>query len=152
MNVTKTVDKTLANGYFVPECAMQVARTDDLGAMSAATGQSCTCFYESLTDATGTDFTTNCTKTCATSSDCTVAGTTCVLGYCEATGNDSATAGVVATTSGQTGCTSGTVAAEATGTSANQPKLLNRCTTVTAQAAPTAPAAGCVNTTYSFPQ
>ncbi|MFT3771376.1 MAG: hypothetical protein QM820_38675 [Minicystis sp.] len=68
--------------HVIPQCAMRVKRTSELGPMSPLSpSKPCGCYYESLT-ASGT----SC-KACATPADCD-AGTQCVTfngkGYCEA--------------------------------------------------------------------
>lgn len=69
--------------HVIPQCAMRVKRSSELGTMTTFTPtKPCGCYYESLT-ASGT----SC-KACATPTDCD-AGTKCVTyngaGYCEPT-------------------------------------------------------------------
>jgi hypothetical protein len=69
-----------AKGSTVPDCAMNVKRTTEVGPVSAysPTG-ACGCFWENA--ATGSTTCTTCTK----ASDCTNAATPkCNYGYCEA--------------------------------------------------------------------
>ena len=68
-----------AQRHFVPQCAMQVARSDEVGALqSFAPPKACGCYYDKLT--TGV---TACTP-CKVASDCTAPAPACNYGYCEA--------------------------------------------------------------------
>jgi ABC-type phosphate transport system substrate-binding protein len=74
-----------ANSHFVPDCAMQVKRTSEIGAeASYQPMMACGCYYESLIGA-GTTVSSYC-KTCTTAAtDCTdKAYPACNFGYCEA--------------------------------------------------------------------
>lgn len=68
--------------HVIPQCAMRVKRSSELGAMSSFTpSKSCGCYYESLTSGG-----TSC-QACSAPTDCaTVTGTQCVtfngVGYC----------------------------------------------------------------------
>jgi hypothetical protein len=77
----KAVITAESNAYFIPECAMQVSRTSEVGSeMSYQPTQGCGCYFESLT---GT-LSSYC-KTCASKSDCKDAShPACNFGYCEA--------------------------------------------------------------------
>ncbi len=86
----KTIITAEASAHFVPDCAMEVARTTEVnlttsgGEMSYAPTGACGCFFESL-EGGGTTTSPYC-QTCATSADCADAGvyTHCNYGYCEA--------------------------------------------------------------------
>ncbi len=74
-----------ANAYFIPQCAMQVSRTVELGPeASYQPPQGCGCYFESLTGG-GTTLSSYCTK-CTTDADCGEGGSYphCNFGYCEA--------------------------------------------------------------------
>jgi hypothetical protein len=74
-----------ANASFIPECAMQVQRTSELGAeASYQPALGCGCYFESLTGG-GNTLSSYCT-TCAVDADCADAGgySHCNFGYCEA--------------------------------------------------------------------
>jgi hypothetical protein len=70
-----------AKAGVVPLCAMDVARTADAGDFTAATGESCGCFFEKNAGASGG--TSSCTTTCTADTMCTT-GQKCHFGYCEA--------------------------------------------------------------------
>ena len=68
-----------AQRHFVPQCAMQVTRSDEVGALqSFAPDKACGCYYDQLT--TGQ---TSCTS-CSVASDCSAPTPACNYGYCEA--------------------------------------------------------------------
>lgn len=68
-----------AQRHFVPQCAMRVSRTDEVGALqSFAPDKSCGCYYDQLT--TGAS---DCTP-CTVASDCDSAAPACNYGFCEA--------------------------------------------------------------------
>ncbi len=68
---------------FIPQCAMQVSRTAEIGAeASYAPPAACSCAFET---ATGTPLSGHTCTSCSTDADCTVAGAThCHFKYCEA--------------------------------------------------------------------
>lgn len=69
-----------ATSGVVPECAMRVSRTDEVGPLSSyMPAKSCECKY--VKEATGTA-PASC-KTCSTSADCTSGAPACNYGYCE---------------------------------------------------------------------
>ena len=71
--------KIEAQRHAVPQCAMRVRRTQEMGpAMSFAPPAACGCYYESV--ATGS---TTC-KPCATAAECPASAPACSYGYCEA--------------------------------------------------------------------
>jgi ABC-type phosphate transport system substrate-binding protein len=77
---TQLIDLEIAN-YTVPQCAMRVRRTTEMGPLSAFTPDTpCGCYFE--LKATGSAPAT--CKTCTTNSDCTGANMVCGYGYCEA--------------------------------------------------------------------
>jgi hypothetical protein len=77
---TQLIDLEIKN-YTVPQCAMQVKRTTEMGPLSAYTPETpCGCYFEKM--ATGTA-PASC-KTCTTATDCTGANMVCGYGYCEA--------------------------------------------------------------------
>ena len=68
-----------AQRHVVPQCAMQVSRTDEIGPMSSfAPPQSCGCYYEKVANGT-----TSCMP-CSNKTDCPAASPFCNYGYCEA--------------------------------------------------------------------
>lgn len=77
-----------ANAFFVPQCAMEVARSGEVnlttsgGVSSYAPTGACGCYYESLFGATVSP---HC-QTCTSNTDCGDAGVykVCNYGYCEA--------------------------------------------------------------------
>jgi hypothetical protein len=74
-----------ASSYFIPDCAMQVSRTSELGAeASYQPSVGCGCYFESLTGG-GATLSSYCT-TCSVDGDCADAGgyPHCNFGYCEA--------------------------------------------------------------------
>jgi hypothetical protein len=77
---TQLIDLQIKN-YAVPQCAMQVKRTTEMGPLSPYKPETpCGCYFEQM--ATGTA-PTSC-KTCTTAADCTGANMVCGYGYCEA--------------------------------------------------------------------
>jgi hypothetical protein len=86
----KTVITAEASAHFVPDCAMEVARSSEVtlatagGEMSYAPTGACGCFFESLNGG-GTTVSSYC-QTCTGDPDCADAGvyTHCNYGYCEA--------------------------------------------------------------------
>jgi hypothetical protein len=86
----KTIIGAEASAHFVPDCAMEVARTAEVttgtsgGEMSYAPTGACGCYFESLMGG-GTTTSSYC-QTCTQDSDCADAGayTHCNYGYCEA--------------------------------------------------------------------
>lgn len=67
-----------AQRHVVPQCAMQVTRSDEVGAMqSFAPAKACGCYYDQVT--TGK---TDCTP-CTVASECTAGAPVCNYGYCE---------------------------------------------------------------------
>jgi hypothetical protein len=74
-----------AGASFIPDCAMQVKRTSELGAeASYQPALGCGCYFESLTGG-GTTLSSYC-STCSVDADCADAGgyPHCNFGYCEA--------------------------------------------------------------------
>ena len=84
MPTLDSVIKAETNAHFVPDCAMQVMRTSEVGAeASYQPKMACGCYYESIIG-NGTTFSSYCT-TCKASTDCKVAAyPACNFGYCEA--------------------------------------------------------------------
>jgi hypothetical protein len=81
----QTVVQAEATAHFVPDCAMQVSRTTEVGAeASYQPTNACGCYFESLTGG-GTTLSSYC-RTCTTNADCADAGaySHCNFGYCEA--------------------------------------------------------------------
>jgi hypothetical protein len=81
----QTVVKAETTSHFVPDCAMQVSRTTEVGAeASYQPTNACGCYFESLTGG-GTTLSSYC-QTCTSDGDCADAGayTHCNYGYCEA--------------------------------------------------------------------
>jgi hypothetical protein len=76
------VIKAETSAHFVPDCAMQVKRTSEMGGeASYQPTMGCGCYFESLTGGTVSSY----CQTCSTSSDCKVAAyPACNFGYCEA--------------------------------------------------------------------
>jgi hypothetical protein len=71
--------KLEAQRHVIPQCAMRVRRTQEMGpAMPFAPQSACGCYYEKV--ATGT---TTC-KPCATSAECPATAPVCSYGFCEA--------------------------------------------------------------------
>jgi hypothetical protein len=70
------VDNIIA-GSEVPQCAMRVVRSGEVGDFAANTGLSCGCYFDFKT--TGK---TGCTA-CTSSSDCPAERSACNYGYCE---------------------------------------------------------------------
>ena len=71
--------KLEAQRHVIPQCAMRVRRTQELGpTMPFAPQSACGCYYEKV--ATGT---TAC-KPCATSAECPATAPVCSYGFCEA--------------------------------------------------------------------
>jgi len=67
------------NNYTVPQCAMNVQRTSELGAPKAYSPVgACDCYFESKTGGAS-----NSCKECDTAADCTAAAPKCNRGYCE---------------------------------------------------------------------
>ena len=83
---TPTLDaviKAETDAHFVPDCAMQVMRTSEVGAeASYQPKMACGCYYESIIG-NGTTFSSYCT-TCKASTDCKAPYPACNFGYCEA--------------------------------------------------------------------
>jgi hypothetical protein len=81
----QTVIKAETSAHFVPDCAMQVSRSTEIGGEASyqPTG-ACGCYFESLTGG-GTTLSSYC-QTCTADADCADAGayTHCNYGYCEA--------------------------------------------------------------------
>jgi ABC-type phosphate transport system substrate-binding protein len=77
--------KAAQKAYVIPDCAMEVMTTTEIGAEAsyAPTG-ACGCYYESL--AQGGSTTSSYCQTCGSDSDCADAGVYkhCNYGYCEA--------------------------------------------------------------------
>jgi len=70
--------KLEAQRHAIPQCAMRVRRTQEMGpAMPFAPASACGCYYEKM--ATNT---TGC-KVCATSAECPAGTPVCSYGYCE---------------------------------------------------------------------
>jgi hypothetical protein len=70
--------KLEAQRHAIPQCAMRVRRTQEMGpAMPFAPASACGCYYEKM--ATGS---TGC-KVCATSAECPVSAPVCSYGHCE---------------------------------------------------------------------
>ncbi|MET0593636.1 MAG: hypothetical protein ABW133_13110 [Polyangiaceae bacterium] len=68
-----------AEHHVIPQCAMQVSRTDEIGPMSSfAPPQSCGCYYEKVANGS-----TSCMP-CSNKTDCPTATPFCNYGYCEA--------------------------------------------------------------------
>jgi hypothetical protein len=80
----QTVIAAESNAHFIPECAMQVSRTSEVGSeASYQPTQGCGCYFESVTGK-GTTLSSYC-QTCTSKSDCTNASyPACNFGYCEA--------------------------------------------------------------------
>ena len=71
--------KLEAQRHVIPQCAMRVQRTQEMGpTMPFAPQSACGCYYEKV--ATGA---TAC-KPCATSAECPATAPVCSYGYCEA--------------------------------------------------------------------
>ncbi len=81
----QTLIMAAQKAYTVPQCAMEVMTTSEIGAVASyqPTG-ACGCYYESL--AQGGTTTSSYCRTCAADADCADAGvyTHCNFGYCEA--------------------------------------------------------------------
>jgi hypothetical protein len=82
--------QAVSYAYAIPPCAMEVTRTDEMGAeASYQTPQACGCYFESLAAGTpgnpGPTTSSYC-RTCSADADCADAGiyTHCNYGYCEA--------------------------------------------------------------------
>jgi hypothetical protein len=72
------VDAVAAKGL-VPECAMRVSRTEEMGAFASYQPQfGCGCYFDFKTNGA-----TSC-KVCKASSDCPSSAPACNYGYCEA--------------------------------------------------------------------
>jgi hypothetical protein len=80
----QTVIAAESNAYFVPECAMQVQRTAEVGSeASYQPTEGCGCYFESLVGK-GTTLSTYC-ATCGSKADCkNPSYPACNFGYCEA--------------------------------------------------------------------
>lgn len=86
----QTVITAEAKAHFVPDCAMEVARSGEVttgtagGEMSYAPTGACGCYFESVVGG-GTTVSSYC-QTCSGNADCADAGvyTHCNYGYCEA--------------------------------------------------------------------
>ena len=71
--------KIEAQRHAVPQCAMRVRRTQEMGpATSFAPPAACGCYYESVATSS-----TTC-KQCATAAECPASAPACSYGYCEA--------------------------------------------------------------------
>jgi hypothetical protein len=73
--------------YFIPQCAMQVSRTEEVGPeASYQPPVGCGCFYESQAHGGAGNLSAYCNTTaCATNADCKVAAyPSCNFGFCEA--------------------------------------------------------------------
>jgi len=69
----------LAQGSLVPQCAMRVRRTQEMGPLEPFTPESpCSCRFDEITNKK-----TSCTK-CEGNAGCTEPGSRCSFGYCEA--------------------------------------------------------------------
>lgn len=69
----------LGEGSLVPQCAMRVRRTQEMGPLEPFTPESpCSCIFDYITTKQ-----TSC-KQCKGNADCTEPGSRCSLGYCEA--------------------------------------------------------------------
>jgi ABC-type phosphate transport system substrate-binding protein len=67
-----------AQGHVVPQCAMRVSRTDEIGALASyAPPGACGCYYDAVTDGSS-----DC-ATCSNPSDCPSDAPVCNYGYCE---------------------------------------------------------------------
>ncbi len=67
-----------AAGHVIPQCAMRVSRTDEIGPLASyAPPGACGCYYDALTD-----FSTTC-ATCSNPSECPSDAPVCNYGYCE---------------------------------------------------------------------
>jgi hypothetical protein len=98
----------------IPQCAMQVTRSEDGGDLSPYTpAEPCTCYYLShIVGASGTP--AGCTA-CTGDADCGDGGATCVHGFCEPSGAE-----VRAPADGGAGCFPGTPT--------NHSEIINACT------------------------
>ncbi len=66
-----------AQHHVVPQCAMRVLRTEEMGALASfMPARGCGCYYDALTSST------DC-KSCTTSADCPASAARCNFGYCE---------------------------------------------------------------------
>lgn len=70
------VDNIIA-ASLIPQCAMKVTRTGEVGNFSAQNGFQCGCYFDFKTKGK-----TSC-KTCSSAEDCTSAAPACNYGYCE---------------------------------------------------------------------
>jgi ABC-type phosphate transport system substrate-binding protein len=67
-----------AQHHVIPQCAMRVSRSEEIGAMSSfAPAQSCSCFYDKVANGS-----TDCMP-CSNKTDCPAATPFCNYGYCE---------------------------------------------------------------------
>jgi hypothetical protein len=83
----QSVIQAETSAFFVPECAMQVARTSEIGSeTSYQPPVGCGCFYESQPHGGAGNLSAYCNTTlCTSNTDCTVpAYPHCNFGYCEA--------------------------------------------------------------------
>jgi hypothetical protein len=64
--------------HVVPQCAMRVKRTEEIGPLASfAPPESCGCYYDKVANGT-----TSCTP-CVSKTECPAAAPTCSYGYCE---------------------------------------------------------------------
>jgi ABC-type phosphate transport system substrate-binding protein len=79
VRVDKTLIDALIDKSLVPQCAMRVSRTSELGALASFSPEfQCGCYFDART--TGAS---SC-KTCQVPADCPTNAPACNLGYCEA--------------------------------------------------------------------
>lgn len=66
-----------AQHHVVPQCAMRVSRTEEVGPLASfLPARSCGCYFDALTSST------EC-KACTVNADCPASATKCNFGYCE---------------------------------------------------------------------
>jgi hypothetical protein len=77
------LDQSLLDGIIdaslIPQCALKVARTSEMGNFAVRTGFQCGCYFDFKTK----DGKTSC-QTCKSSEDCPSVAPACNYGYCEA--------------------------------------------------------------------
>jgi hypothetical protein len=67
-----------AGSHVVPECAMRVRRTEELGPMASfAPAGACGCYFEKVANGS-----TSC-QVCSSANDCPPSSPACSYGYCE---------------------------------------------------------------------